>query len=110
METFLRLRDELETVTLSYLAGPGRADAARLALLSDQFNALLDLDALPAASRRETGVRTYSLLMDIFGRIGAPDLAALPDLDAVEASGADAFRIPGTPLRLVRMAEGEREG
>lgn len=110
MASFLRLRDELETATLSYLAAPDRAGAAMLTLLSDQLNSLIDLDAVPAASRRETGVRTYSLLMDIFGRIGAPDLSAMPDLDAVEDRGDATFRIAGTPLRLVRMAEGEREG
>jgi MscS family membrane protein len=110
MESFLRLRDELETASLDYLAAPDRAGAATLMLLSDQFNSLIDLGAVPAASRRETGVRTYSLLMDIFGRIGAPDLAALPDLDVIEDTGDATFRIPGTPLRLVRMPEGEREG
>jgi len=55
-------------------------------------------------------VRTYSLLLDIFGRIGPPDLTALPDLDAIEETNDASVRIPGTPLRLVRVAEGERQG
>ena len=110
MESFLRLRDQLETATLSYLDQPSRAGAAVLALLTDQLNSLIDLSAVPSAARRETGVRTYSLLMDIFGRVGAPDLTAIPDLEAVEDNGEDTFRIPGTPLRIVRIDEGEREG
>ena len=107
MESFLRLRDQLETATLSYLDQPSRAGAAVLALLTDQLNSLIDLSAVPSAARRETGVRTYSLLMDIFGRVGAPDLTAIPDLEAVEDNGEDTFRIPGTPLRIVRIDEGE---
>lgn len=110
METWLRLRDQVEIETLSYLDRPSRSGAAVLALLSDQFNSLIDLSAVPAPARRETGVRTYSLLMDIFGRIGAPDLAAMPDLDAVKETDENVFRIPRTPLRLVRIDSGEREG
>jgi MscS family membrane protein len=48
--------------------------------------------------------------MDIFGRIGPPDPAAFPDVDMVHEAGTDSFRIPETPLRIVRMAEGGREG
>ena len=110
MKSFLRLRDDLETATLSYLAQPSRANASMLTLLSDQLNSLIDLDAVPASARRETGVRTYSLLMDIFGRIGDPDLTSIPDLEAVGDTSEPTFRIPKTPLRLVRVTSGEREG
>jgi MscS family membrane protein len=110
MESFLLLRDRLETETLAYLAEPTRAGAATLALLSDQLNALIDLGATPPVQRREAGVRTYSALMDVFGRIGDPDLTALPDLDEIEDSGQGYFRIPRTPFRLVRMTEGGRTG
>jgi MscS family membrane protein len=110
LESFLRLRDRLETETLAYLSEPTRAGAATLVVLSDQLNSLIDLEAVPPAARRETGVRTYSMLMDIFGRIGAPDLMDLPDLDQIEESGQGYFRIPQTPFRLVRLSEGGRTG
>lgn len=110
LETFRRLTERLEQQVLDYIAAPSRARAAGLALLSDQFISLLQLDSVSAAARRETGVRTYSILIDIFGRIGLPDPAGVPDLETIEAEGIEAYRIPNTPLRLVRVAEGEREG
>jgi MscS family membrane protein len=110
METFLRLSDELETAVLDYQSNPTFAGTRRLAYISDRFVSLFDLQAVPVASRRETGIRTYSLLMDIFGRIGAPDLDALPDIDMVETLGDTSFQIPKTPFRIIRITEGDRVG
>ncbi len=110
LETFRRLTDSLEQSLLDYVSEPSLAGMAELVLLSDQFISLLDLTSVAAAARRETGVRTYSILIDIFGRVGLPDPATVPDLEEIEASGSDDFRIPQTPLRLIRIAEGEREG
>ena len=108
--SFLRLRDRLESETLAYLDRPTRAGAAGLALLNDQLTALIDLGAVPPVHRREAGVRTSSALMDIFGRIGDPDLATLPDLEEIEDAGLGYFRVPRTPFRLVRITEGARMG
>lgn len=110
LETFRRLMDRLEEKLLDYLAAPNLAGQAEIVLLSDQFISLLDLSTVPAAARRETGVRTYSILIDIFGRVGLPDAATVPDLEAVEAEEITYYRIPQTPFRLVRMTEGERQG
>ena len=108
--SFLRLRDEMEVATLSYLERSSFRGAARITLLSDQMVALFDLEFLPRISRREVGVRTYTYLMDIFGRIGSPDPMAFPDAEKFEAEGGTSFLIPETPLRIVRIAEGERKG
>ncbi len=108
LDSFLRLARRMEAAAAAYTAEPTFAGAARLALLSDEMLSLIDLASVATASRREVGVSTFSYLMDIFGRIGPPDPAAFPDTDGLEGQG-DSFRIPGTPLRLVRVAEGERE-
>ena len=110
LATFQRLTEELETATIEYLAAPSLAGASELALLSDQFIALIDLEAVSAATRRETGIRTYTLLLDIFGRINLPDISTVPDLENVEAADVKTFRVPKSPLRLVQIADGERKG
>ena len=108
--SFLRLRDEMEAAILSYTERNSFGGAARISLLSDQMVALIDLEPVARASRREVGVRTYTYLMDIFGRIGSPDTKAFPEADKLEAAGNASFRIPETPIRIVRIAEGERKG
>lgn len=110
LRTFLLLRDEMEAALLAYTTDPTLAGAQRLALLSDQMVALFDLDLVPRVARREVGIETATYLMDIFGRIDPPDLASIPDYTALDEDSVSYFRIPGTPLRIVEMANGDREG
>lgn len=110
MASLMRLADKLEAAVLAYTEDSSFEGAAGIALLSDQMASLIDLEPVASSSRREVGIQTFSYLLDIFGRIGWPDLAAFPDLDDVEALDDRTFRIPGTPLRMVQMSEGEREG
>nr|WP_172328098.1 mechanosensitive ion channel family protein [Mangrovicoccus sp. HB161399] len=110
LQSFLELRDEMERQLLAYLAAPSLAGAHGLALLSDQMVALQDLELVPPVARRETGIETGVYLMDIFGRLPAPDLSALPDTSGLESEEARNVRIPGTPLRIVLMEDGDREG
>lgn len=108
--SFLRLKGELEEAARAYLEKPSFRGSARLGLLSDQMSALIDLDQVPSATRRDTGIRTYVYLMDIFGRIPVPDPATMPDADAFEAENDASYRIPGTPIRIIEINDGAREG
>jgi len=108
--TFLRLSDEMEAALLAYTTRPTLAGAQQFALLSDQMVALMDLSSVSSASRREVGIATVTYLMDIFGRIEPPDPESVPDEASLERDGAESHRIAGTPLRIVRMSEGDREG
>jgi MscS family membrane protein len=108
--TFQRLSAEMETELVAYIAEPSFAGVVRLALLSDQMNGLLDLEAEAASSRREIGIRTMTYLMDIFGRIPVIDPSGIPDSDQMEADGQTALRIPGTPVYIMQITEGERQG
>jgi MscS family membrane protein len=107
LATFQRLREGLEAELRAYEDDKTYEGAARLALYSDHFNALIDLTAVPAAKRRERGITTWVYLLDIFGRVGMPDLETVPDAETYEANGDTSFRIPGTPLRILRIEEGE---
>jgi MscS family membrane protein len=66
---------------------------------------------LPSASRREVGTDTIAYLLDIFGRVELPKLDSVPDEDAFADDAADTqWRIPRTPILIVGIAEGPREG
>jgi MscS family membrane protein len=110
MATFLRLSEEMETALLAYLEAPSFSGVAEITLLSDQMVALFDLNAVPLPERREAGVRSFTYLMEIFARIGAPDLTTFPDTAGAEALEDSAFRIPGTPIRIMHMDAGDRTG
>lgn len=108
ISSFAVLRDALEAELIAYRENKSVEGARRLAILSDQFNALIDLSQVPEAARRETGIATWSYLIDIFGRIALPDPATVPDAAAYEAGGETSYRLGETPIRIVRMTEGER--
>jgi MscS family membrane protein len=111
LTTFLRLKDDLEQTLLAYRDGKTRALANRIELLLDQLSALLDLSAVPRASRREVGIDTVAFLLDILGRIDLPNLNSVPDEEAFAAEGTSAtWRLPRTPIRIVGIEEGPREG
>ncbi|MCK5363231.1 MAG: mechanosensitive ion channel family protein, partial [Gammaproteobacteria bacterium] len=112
LTTFLQLRDDLEKTLLAVASkGRIRADHERLLLLGDQFRALLNLSSVPSASRREIGSETMAFLLDILGRIELPNLDDVPDVDAfADDAGPAVWRIPQTPIRIVRIAEGPRQG
>ncbi|MEE4382603.1 MAG: mechanosensitive ion channel family protein [Pseudomonadales bacterium] len=111
LATFLRLRAELEETLLAYRQNRVASLAVQTRALRDQFIALMDVSLFPQVSQRETGIKTMAFLLDIIGRIPPPDLDTVPDADAFDdASSSARWRIPGTPIWLVRVEEGPREG
>lgn len=111
LTTFLRLRDDLEQTLVAYRDDKTRPLANRIDLFFDQLIALLDLSSLPSASRREVGTDTIAYLLDIFGRVELPKLDSVPDEDAFADDAADTqWRIPRTPILIVGITEGPREG
>jgi hypothetical protein len=111
LTTFLRLRDDLEETLLAYRDDKTRVLARRMELFLDQIIALLDLSSVPRASQREVGTDTIAYLLDIFGRIELPKLDSVPDEEAFADEAAPAqWRIPRTPIRIVGITEGAREG
>jgi MscS family membrane protein len=110
LSTFLRLRDSLETALLEYSAERSVDGAVELSLLAEQFRALIDLSEVPSSSREELGSDTVTYLLDIFGRVEMPNLDKVPDEEAFADDGLAQYRIPQTPIRIIRIDEGPRDG
>lgn len=108
LETFLRLRADLERLLRLYREDGEARFVEEIDLKIEQFNTLLDMSHVPPASRREQGIVVILQLLDIFERVPLPALEEIPvaNVDKVDAT----YRIPNTPLRLLRMEEGPREG
>jgi MscS family membrane protein len=111
LKTFLRLRDELEQNLLSYRLNKSRELAKQRWAIYGQFRDLIDLSSVAQASRREIGIDTTAYLLDILGRVELPDLDRVPGEDAFEENVSPAkWRIPGTPIQIVRADKGVRMG
>lgn len=111
LKSFIRLRDELEQTLRSYTLNKSRELAEQGKVIGSQFRALLNLSSVPPASRREIGTDLVAYLLDILGRVELPDLESVPDEAAFKDDVSPAkWRIPGTPIRIVRADEGPREG
>jgi len=109
LTTFLRLRDETEQIILALAReGNSRELHDRTLLIAEQARTLLDLSSVPSGSRREIGGPTTVFLLDILGRVELPDLDTIPDVDDEELPST--WRIPGTPIRIVRMEDDSRVG
>jgi len=110
METFLRLALEMEARLDSYSQVKTDFTARRVAAVITEFLEIVDFSQVPPASRRDAANDTLALLMDIFGRIEPLALDDVPDADAFPDEGPASWRVPGTPLRIVRMTEGDKRG
>src|SRR5210317_1640954 len=111
LKSFLRLRAELEQALRSYRLKKSRELAEHMHAIKSQFRALLNLSLVPPASHREIGSDTTAYLLDILGRVELPNLESVPDEGAFEDGVSPAkWRIPGTPIWIVRADKGVREG
>jgi len=110
LQSLYQLRDQLETSLDAYWQQQNTLNAAKVTYEIGQMRALIDLSQVPSASRRETGAQTAVYLLDILGRVTAIDAAALPGPDDLDDQSTIGFRLPGTPLRIVEITEGDRAG
>nr|WP_232371141.1 mechanosensitive ion channel family protein [Desulfogranum marinum] len=111
LKSFLRLRDELEETLQTYRSSKSRELADKLQVIVSQIRALLDLSSVPPSSRRTIGVETAAYLLDIFGRVKLPKLASVPEEESFDDAVSPAkWRIPSTPIQIVRIDEGARQG
>jgi MscS family membrane protein len=110
-DSFLRLKNELETRASTYLQDHRRADFDRLISARNVAEGLLDLSAVPQAAKDEVAVDTLVALLDIFDRIDVPPLDSVPKAEDFDQNSASAgWRVPNTPLRIGRVDAGERQG
>ena len=70
----------------------------------------LDLSAIAPSLVRSEGSQAAVCLKEVLDRIPLPADAEIPDAAAVAASSLKRWRIPGTEITLVRLADGNRDG
>lgn len=110
-ETFLYLANELDQIALEAgldTASDDRDAYERTLLIVEQARTLIDLSSLPEGSRDEIGSATVTYLIDIFGRIELPDSESIPGVQVAQMP--DSWRVPDTPIRIVRILDGPRRG
>ena len=112
LQSFFALRRELELALQTYRNERNSQVRARVSRIGDEFLSLIDLSALSDASRRKKGVETVTYLLDILGRIKPPTLEQVPDAKSfdINSTRPAKWRIPGTPIEIVRMNQGPQEG
>jgi MscS family membrane protein len=111
LTSFLRLRDELEETLRSYRSNKSRELAEKVLVINSQFHELLDLSSVPQSLRFEIGAETTAYLLDILGRVELPNLESVPDEVSFDDDVSPAkWRIPDTPIWIVRADKGAREG
>jgi MscS family membrane protein len=111
MASFLHLRTNLEKTLISYREEKTRDKMEHLFALAEQLNSLIDLSTTPPASRYQVARETIAYLLDILGRVGAPNPDSIPDAETIaERKGVAKWQIPNTPIKIVRINEGSREG
>jgi len=111
LKSFLRLRDELEQTLNAYRLNKSIELAEKVQVISFQFHALLDLSSVPPSLLHEIGNQTSAYLLDILGRVELPNLESVPDEEAFDKDMSPLkWRIPGTPIWIVRVNKGTREG
>ncbi len=110
LESFLRLRDDMERATALYLAEGRISDLLHMQRIGLLLNSLLDQTDVPLAKKDEVSRTTMLHLLDLFGRTGLPQLSDVPDEAAYDHLGPAIYIVPNTPIRIVRLETGERAG
>ena len=111
IESFERLSTALEEKLEQY--GKQKDFRTFLAILGivDGLVSLIDLSDVPKAYTRDFGVHTVVALIEVLASGSLFPIDALPDdPGAISSADDNFFLLPGTPLALVRIEGGSREG
>jgi MscS family membrane protein len=108
------LESFVETVAAIYTdlkdSRPSRALGDRLRRRITRVANCLDLSEVAPSLVDSEGRQAAVNLKEVLDRIELPPVAEIPDADAVVAAKFTRWRVPGTELTLVRLADGERVG
>jgi MscS family membrane protein len=109
LQSFVTLRKELESAIAAYRQNQNFRNSDRVTSILGELRSLVDKSSLPAGSRRHITYRTMAYILEILGRVDLPNLDDVPDNpgETGEATLAK-YRIPGTPIQLVRIDAGPR--
>ena len=106
MEAYRESRSE-PGLSLSESVARKAAEADALLARASQT---LDLRDIPPVELEHRRLESVILLKEILDRVPLPDLSAIPGDDEVAGKAPTSWSVPGTDLRIVRMADGPRAG
>jgi len=111
LRSYTALMRQTQDALISYRRDKTAANFAALTAVRNQLFDLVDLREVPRASREQVAMETMASLADIFARIDLPALRDVPDTGTPGVDELPEFwRIPRTPIRIVRIDDGPREG
>lgn len=110
LASFIRIRADIEATLNRYINHDTEADLQRLRQAALYMRSMINLSDVAPSDRAQVGDVAYIALLDIFGRVGLPNLDNVPDENSFDADGVAIYTVPRTPLRIVRTEEGERAG
>lgn len=110
LSTFIQLREALEAALRSYERDRSLENAKHVGLVGQNLNSLIDFSDAPTRSREQIGKETVGHLLNILGRVGTPDPDDVPDAENYDKTGPAIYRVPNTPLQIVRIDKGPRWG
>jgi MscS family membrane protein len=84
--------------------------AAEADALLARASTTLDLRDIPPVELEHRRLESVILLKEILDRVPLPDLGTIPGDDEVAAKPPASWNVPGTDLRIVRIADGPRAG
>nr|WP_263619059.1 mechanosensitive ion channel family protein [Ruegeria profundi] len=110
VESLSALANALEEKLTSYARDKDAETYSSILHTVDELVSLIDLSDIPRAYVREYGVHTVVALLGIREAFPTFELESLPDQPGARVSDNDEYLLDGTPLALVRIQEGPREG
>ncbi|WP_170343558.1 hypothetical protein, partial [Ruegeria arenilitoris] len=110
IESFDALADVLEAKLSRYARDKDAITYSSILRTVNELVSLIDLSDLPRAYVRENGVNTIVALLGIREALPAFELESLDNQLGTLVSESGAYELDGTPLALVRIQEGRREG
>lgn len=73
-------------------------------------DACLDLSGVSSDRARVAGTEAGLLIYEILTRAGLPDMAEIPGKEEVQEQALEAWAVPRTEMKIVRVKEGDRAG
>lgn len=111
LATLGMLTEALEELVIKQKAKPTAENQAEVYRLMQKLTSLLDLSAVPPASRRDTARDTIAFLVDVIRRIDVPPLLAIPDAEKYpDVTKPASWTIPGSEVTISRVMTGPKAG
>lgn len=110
LTSFIRLREQLEVTLRNFEQQKSRQSQTRASALLRELGNLTDLSEVPRATIRDVRFETVLYMLDILGRVQLPAMQDVALSETDDGEDVLIYRIPGTPLMIELIQEGDRKG